>query len=208
MVLPAGAVAACSPFPRLVSLGCAQGCGWASLDRRSQPEDAACRSRHPARDETTDNARASRLHPPSVIETENCPCLPRAIVVGFSFSTGLGEKKKTPPLQIAQSRRPAASFPQYPHTTSSALLPQLSCIAPAQLPHNSRTTPALLPHYSRTTPALPFDSCAPPSGSHVNQAFVCYSPPRTRATEGAMRGGAAVQSLTGARNGCRHSRDS
>ena len=28
--------AACSPFSRLVSLGCAQGCGWASLDRRSQ----------------------------------------------------------------------------------------------------------------------------------------------------------------------------
>ena len=41
--------AACSPFSRLVSHGCAQGCGWASLDRRSQPEDAPCRSRRPTR---------------------------------------------------------------------------------------------------------------------------------------------------------------
>ena len=35
-----------------------------------------------------------------------------------------------------------------------------------------------------------------------------YSPPRTGATEGAMRGGAAVRSLTGARNGRSYSRRS
>ena len=55
--------AACSPFSRLVSLGCAQGCGWASLDRRSQPEDAPCRSRRPARRRHSKASTSLCVHP-------------------------------------------------------------------------------------------------------------------------------------------------
>ena len=55
--------AACSPFSRLVSHGCAQGCGWASLDRRSQPEDAPCRSRRPARRRHSKASPSLCVHP-------------------------------------------------------------------------------------------------------------------------------------------------
>ena len=62
--VPAGYTAAsCSPFSRLVSIGCAQGCGWASLARRSQPEDAPCRSRRPARRRHSKASTSLCVHP-------------------------------------------------------------------------------------------------------------------------------------------------
>ena len=72
-----------------------------------------------------------------------------SVVVGFSFSTGLGEKKNAP---HCKSRNRAV--PQVPSSTSPALPPQLPRTTPEALPHHSRTTPAQLPHYSQTTPAL------------------------------------------------------